>query len=104
MLEMRDGPGAGAADRARARNGGASERGGGAVVVTADTRQQLHLLQRMLDTANLSVVQAAQQLGVRPQSLRQYLTGRRRINLSWLVRIATLCRCSIVVDFANGPS
>lgn len=97
MFEMRDGPGA-----RRVRRDAAPDREGGAVVVTADTRQQRHLVQRMLNEAGLTPTTAAQQLGVHPQSIRQYVAGRRRVTLEWLVRLATLCRCSVTVHLPNG--
>jgi hypothetical protein len=100
MLEMRDGPGAGAADRARARSGGVRE--GGAVVLTADVSQHCRLVQKMLDASNMTVVSVAEQLGVKPQSVRQYLRGRRRGSLAWFIRLSMLTRCSIVVHLADG--
>jgi plasmid maintenance system antidote protein VapI len=73
------------------------------VVVTADERQQRHLVQRMLEEAGLTPTMAAAQLGVNPRSIRQYLSGRRVVSLAWLLRLAALCRCSVTVHFANGP-
>lgn len=100
MFEVPDGPGARHYDRVR--RDAAPDREC-VVVVTADERQQRHLVQRMLNEANLTVTTAAAQLGVAPQSIRQYLTGRRHITLTWLIRLATLCRCSVTVSGSDRP-
>jgi hypothetical protein len=103
MFEVPDGPGARHYDRVRrdAARDAAPDRAC-VVVVTADERQQRHLVQRMLTEAGLTPTTAAAQLGVHPESIRQYVTGHRRVTLEWLLRLATLCRVTVAVHLANG--
>lgn len=73
------------------------------LVLTADPRQQRQAVKTMLERAGLSIAEVARQLGVKRQSLHQYLnpSARRAISVDWLVRCAALCRCSVALQLPS---
>jgi hypothetical protein len=65
-----------------------------------DERVITRLLERLLQTGGLSVNEAARMLGLSPNSLRQYMKGRRKKpSLWWFIRLAELCGARVSVEF-----
>lgn len=68
-------------------------------IITQD-RQIQRLLERLLSTGGLSVNEAARLMGTNPNSIRQYLRGRRnKPSLRWFVALAELCGARVSIEF-----
>lgn len=68
--------------------------------VVCDERAIAGLLEALLTRSGVSVKEAARRLGCSPQSIRQYLHGRRdKPSLLWFVRLAAVCGVTVKVEF-----
>jgi len=71
-----------------------------AAVIQSDPRGIPRLIEVILSRAGMPAAEVARRLGIQPQALNQYRTGRR-INPSvlWLARLAAVCGGRVVVEF-----
>lgn len=65
-----------------------------------DQRATQRLLELMLIKAGLTVPQAARQLGISDEAVRQYIVGRRaKPSLWWFLRFCQLCNAKVTIEF-----
>jgi hypothetical protein len=70
--------------------------------LVCDERAIARLLATLLSRGGLSPGDAARQLGVTPNAVRQYIRGRRnKPSLIWFIRFAELCGARILVEFPS---
>lgn len=69
--------------------------------LVCDERAIGRLLETMLDKAGLSSAEASRRLGYdSPNSVRQYLRGRRKKpSLLWFLKFAALCGAQVSIEF-----
>lgn len=68
--------------------------------VICDERVISKLLESLLYRSGQSSGEVARKMGVSPNSVRQYINGRRcRPSLIWFVRLAELCGARVIVEF-----
>ena len=61
------------------------------------------LIAQLLNKAGLSIGEAARQMGVTPNAIRQYVKGRRnKPSVAWLVRLAELCGATVYIEFPDA--
>lgn len=74
------------------------------VTILDDPNSLPQLVALILERAGLTTREAAQRIGVQPETLRQYLSGRRkRPSVEWLARLAAVCGGRLVVQLASVP-
>ena len=66
-----------------------------------DERATSRLLERILESAGLSVAETARRLGVSDSSLRQYLLGKRsNPSLMMFLKICAVCNAKVSVELS----
>jgi hypothetical protein len=72
--------------------------------VVCDERAISRLLGSILSRAGLTTIDIAMKMGVTPQSVRQYLAGRRcRPGLLWFIKFAELAGARVVLEWPERP-
>lgn len=72
--------------------------------LVCDERAISRLLELLMQRAGFSLNETASRLGVVPNSVRQYVNGRRlRPSLMWFIRFAETCGAKVTIEFPKGP-
>lgn len=67
-------------------------------ILVPDENALVRLLDDLLNGAGLSVKQAAKNMGVSDEAIRQYIRGRRsNPSVMWFIKFANLCGCEVIV-------
>ena len=71
-------------------------------IIPQDERAVMHIIDLLVARAGISQTEIAKRMGIKPQSLNQYL-NRRRLNPSihWMTRLAGVCGGRIVLEFPS---
>jgi len=68
--------------------------------LVCDERVITRLLETLISRSGMSIAGAAQRMGVKDASLRQYMRGRRsRPSLQWFIRLAEVCGAKVSIEF-----
>lgn len=68
-------------------------------VVTTSDSQVTALIEAIISASGLSIHEVARRLGVKRESLRQYIVGRRvNPSLKWLTLLGEVCGARLVVE------
>lgn len=68
--------------------------------LVCDERVIARLLETLISRSGKSLGLLAQELGVTPNAVRQYVRGRRsRPSLIWFIRLAELCGAKVSIEF-----
>lgn len=71
-------------------------------VVLPDDRAVGALIALLLERSGVPQAEIARRLGIKPQTLNQYVWLRRkRPSIQWIVRLAQACGATIKVEFGN---
>jgi hypothetical protein len=70
--------------------------------VVCDERAIAKLLEQVISKGGLSIGEASRRLGVTPNTIRQYLHGRRtKPSLFWFVKLCEICGAKVTVEFPS---
>lgn len=74
------------------------------LVVTSSRESVTNMLGLIVERSGMSQAEIARQMGIRPQSLNQYLTSRRsNPAMTWLARLAEVVGARLVVEWPARP-
>ena len=75
------------------------------MALVSDPRAITATLRRLLDASGLSQSEVCRMLGIKPQSLGLYMTGKRvNPSLAWLVTFAACCGARVVIEMPEGST
>lgn len=78
----------------------APQEGPSRAVVLQDDKAIMHLIELLVSRAGISQREIAKRIGIKPQSLNQYMIfRRRRPSVQWLARLAGVCGGRLVLEF-----